>query len=192
MYTMRNYFFVGIVIFLLTASIGYFVHDSIVGSLGREYVYDLSWRDDRIAQLERQAATDSPVVSLGVKPDVIVPQDLNNGIDPVVVFNPGGKFSDAEKEMITKRLINPLVDYYRMHSDVPKVYGIMVTIHDNKQQYLYGVDVLLRGDGKNYLKNGYFGFLYGTPGTEIEYWQPECMGKCELNKAYMAKYPYIK
>lgn len=170
MYTMRNYFFVGIVIFLLTASIGYFVHDSIVGSLGREYVYDLSWRDDRIAQLEKN----------------------NAAIDPVVIFNPGGKFSDAEKEMITKRLINPLVDYYRMHSDVPKVYGIMVTIHDNKQQYLYGVDVLLRGDEKNYLKNGYFGFLYGTAGTEIEYWQPECMGKCELNKEYMAKYPYIK
>ena len=113
-------------------------------------------------------------------------------VDPVVIFNPPGKFSATEKDLITKRLVNPLVDYYRMHNDLPKVYGLLISMSDNQAGYLYSVDVLLRGDSKTYTKNGYFGFLYGYPGVALDNWQPECMGECELSKEYKAKYPFIK
>lgn len=169
----RNAWMISSIIFVTLLVMGCVYHNMTVKKLGNEYVYTLTQCEARVAELE------SSIVSEG----------RGNIVDPVVLFNPPGIFTSEEQDLLYTRLINPLVDYYTVEQGL----GIFSVIIDKSKigDYLYGVQVATRGDGKVYSKNGSMGFLFGKQGEELEYWQPQCLGDCDLSDEYLAKYPHI-
>jgi hypothetical protein len=105
---------------------------------------------------------------------------------PVVVFEAEGSFTQAEKDEIYKKVINPYLDYYSM--ELPDQILLTITIAknltDNKDIYPYSVSTIFKS-------GGHAGFMVTKEGTGIAWWLPECMDGCKLSAAYKAKYPEI-
>lgn len=170
----RNAWVISSIVFVMFLIVGFIYHTVTVQKLGQEYVYTLTQCEARVEELE------SGIVSDG----------RGNIVDPVVLFNPPGLFTQTEKDLLYTRLINPLVDYYTVEQGL----GIFSVIIDKSKigDYLYGVQVSTRGDGKVYAKNGSIGFWFGKQGEQLEYWHPECLGDCEFSEEYMTKYPHVR
>lgn len=101
---------------------------------------------------------------------------------PVVVFSPGGLFTDEEKAEITTKMLNPFRDWYADQGD-----GI-VSIHVQEHFATpdqYTVDAIF--------DNGvYQGFLYGiVDAPEQEWWHPTCLGECSFTPEFEAAYPEV-
>lgn len=100
----------------------------------------------------------------------------------VVVYTPGGLFSEAEKSEIDAKFVNPFIDW---SNDIEQ-YPVSVEIEKPAAPvagYRYEFTYINQGGG-----NG--GFLFGTQ-TPLEWWIPTCMGGCNLSAEFIAKYPEI-
>lgn len=120
-----------------------------------------------------------------VKPEVreiYVKSDLDEKL-PVVIYSPGGLFSDEEKLELQNKLINPFFDYQNSEEID------FITMIINKEQnpadagHTYTVSAIS--------KNGiYNGFIFGE-NDEINWWTPTCMGGCIFPEGYEEKYPEV-
>ncbi len=102
-----------------------------------------------------------------------------------VVFEAEGSFTPVEKTELTKKVVNPLVDYY---ADQEAGYLVSLTIAHNTQEsrdnYPYQGKAIFKGGGNS-------GFLVTKLGTGVDWWFPECMGACPYTDTYRAKYPEV-
>lgn len=100
---------------------------------------------------------------------------------PVVVFSPGGLFTDAEKNEITSKMIDPLKHWSNDQDD--ELVSIHVQEREGSAEYF--VDVIHR-DGV------YEGFLYGTVDAATQdWWTPTCLDACEFTDEFQAAYPEV-
>ena len=100
---------------------------------------------------------------------------------PIVIYTPGGLFTDEEKTNLKAKLVDPLIDF-ESSTDYP-----VVTMNIQKydgEDYQYQVDAIQKG-GVN------AGFLYGEKGKDLNYYQPTCMGPCPFTDEFKEKYPEI-
>jgi hypothetical protein len=104
--------------------------------------------------------------------------------EAVVVYTPSGQFDTAEKTELQKKLVNPLLDWYKGNNTST------VSLNIEKPNpaiagYVYKVTYINEGGS-----NG--GFLYGTS-KPLEWWLPVCMGPdgCQFSDDFKAKYPEI-
>jgi len=128
--------------------------------------------------------TVTPVASPTPMPtSVVSPSPTPN--KATLIFEAEGSFTQAEKDELTKKVINPLLDYYSTESDQVL---LTLTISKNdkasKDQYPYQGQAIFQGGGN-------MGFLIMKVGTGVDWWYPECMNGCNLSASYIAKYPEI-
>lgn len=102
--------------------------------------------------------------------------------EPVIVYTPGGLFTDSEKDELSKKLIRPFIDW----NDENEMYAVSITVEKPTpaiEGYKYSVSYVNEGGG-----NG--GFLFGTK-EPLEWWMPECMGGCKFSPYFTETYPEI-
>ncbi len=103
----------------------------------------------------------------------------------VVTFTSPDSFTPVEKAELTKKIVNPLVDYY---ADQQAGYLVSLTIAHNTQAssatYPYQGQAVFNNGGNS-------GFLITKLGTGVDWWFPECMGACPYTDTYKAKYPEV-
>lgn len=103
---------------------------------------------------------------------------------PVVIFSPGGLFSEPEKIELQAKLIDPFFDYE--NSDEINFVVMMISKEQDPVEsgFTYIVDAV--GLGGIHL-----GFIYGSETSEIDWWAPTCMGPCPIPAGYKEKYPEV-
>lgn len=106
--------------------------------------------------------------------------------EPMVVYEPAGVFSAADKAKLEKMLINPYVDYNESKGVV------LILIEDNNK------DLFTNGDSDDkYIVSAYGeefseGFLFGSKKNGIDWYVPTCaLGDCKLEVDFRDKYPEI-
>lgn len=109
--------------------------------------------------------------------------DCNRDL-PVVVFIPGGLFSDLERASLREKLVNPYFDFNNTDSKVTKV-AMLIEKYEPLPAHGYRYNVEILGKGSIYE-----GFLFGQS-SPIEWWKPECLGGCVFTDEYKVKYPNV-
>lgn len=172
----RNAWVISSIIFVALLVMGGVYHNVTVKKLGKEYVYTLTQCEARVAELESGYTTEY----------------TREAVKPVVVFKPSDTFTEAERELLNTRLINPVVDYYSMERD-RRIFSIVINKLDI-DSYLYSVNISSRGDGTvGAAEHMTEWFFFVEKGKEIEYWQPlACLGGCKFSEEYKAKYPHVR
>lgn len=103
----------------------------------------------------------------------------------VVVFEAEGSFSQAEKDEIYKKVINPYTDYFAgLAGQTLLTISTAKNLQANKDIYPYLVNTIFKDGG-----NG--SFLVMKEGTGIAWWLPDCLDTCNLSASFKAKYPEI-
>lgn len=102
---------------------------------------------------------------------------------PVIVFSPGGLFTDSEKTEITSKMLNPYKAWHHDQSD--SVVSLHVQQNTSISARQYSVDAIYR--------NGvYEGFLYGTiDAASQDWWTPTCLDACSFSASFRATYPEV-
>ncbi len=102
---------------------------------------------------------------------------------PVVIFTPSGLFTEAEKDDLYAKAINPYFDY--RNADEVNFVAMQVEKYNPVPDhgYKYNIEAFSK-------TGGYEGFLYGQS-EPLEWWHPECMGSCNFSAEFSAKYPEI-
>lgn len=172
----RNAWVISSIIFVSLLVMGGVYHNVTVKKLGKEYVYTLTQSEARIAELESGYVTEYTLEE----------------VKPIVVFKPSDAFTQAERELLNTRLINPVADYYSMERDM-RIFSIAIN-KLNIDSYLYSVQISSRGNGTEEVPENMFEwFFFGEKGKEIQYWQPlACVGGCKFSEEYKAKYPHVR
>lgn len=121
------------------------------------------------------------VVDSGSKTDKTTTSSTDNL--PVIVFSPGGLFTDNEKTEITSKMLNPYKAWHRDQGD--SVVSIHVQQNTSISARQYSVDAIYR--------NGvYEGFLYGAiDGASQDWWTPTCLDACTFSASFRATYPEV-
>ncbi|MFH0969777.1 MAG: hypothetical protein V1804_04675 [Patescibacteria group bacterium] len=105
---------------------------------------------------------------------------------PVIQFIPG-TFSEAEKNDLTNKVLNPFIDYTKETEGSQPITITVKKFSDAEiasQQYAkykYSIEAIYQV--------GYSSWLETETGKSIDYWMPDCMGKCVFSDAYKNKYP---
>jgi hypothetical protein len=117
-----------------------------------------------------------------------------NEIVQKITYSPENAFSRAEKTLLEKRLILPMIDYeeqYENEEGYDPIKTITITKFTDKEyeeqmsytKYRYNVTVVSRHSTAER--------LYGENDT-INWWAPECYhGGCGVKDTFKAKYPEI-
>lgn len=103
----------------------------------------------------------------------------------VVVWEPAGAISQADRDQIQARVVDPFIDYYR---DLGQGRLLTFTVSVNTQANAATYPYLAKGIFDNGVNNG---FVVERAGGQIKWWYPECMGPCPLSAEFKAKYPEI-
>jgi hypothetical protein len=105
---------------------------------------------------------------------------------PVVVFIPPGLFSDADREEIMRKVVDPFVHYYRdlVADGHPKLVSIAIESYTGDPAWRYGADAIFEGEV-------YISWLLPVTGGVLDWWIPECMNVCEVSDSFRAAYPEI-
>ena len=100
----------------------------------------------------------------------------------MVVFNPGGAFNPATKNEITKKIVEPYLDYQKDQKKVLISFEVAENlIPETKATYPYTAQGIFIGGAVE-------GFVFGKA---IDWWLPECLGPCPLSENFKTKYPEI-
>ncbi len=128
--------------------------------------------------------TDTPKLDTN-KPLAIDPKPSCAYCDklPVIIFTPGGLFTENEKAELTKKVTDPFFDFYNADS----IEYIAMTIEKYQPLPAHGYKYNINAININ---SGYLGFLFGQS-TPLEWWLPECMGGCNFTQEFQTKYPEI-
>jgi hypothetical protein len=103
----------------------------------------------------------------------------------IYIEDGGGAISEADKDLIVKRVIGPFVDYYK-DSGQGKIVTLTVSLNNQPSNVTYP-----------YLVNAVFdtgvkiSFVIKRSESGLDWWAPECMGPCLLTDDFRAKYPEI-
>ena len=102
---------------------------------------------------------------------------------PVVVYSPGGLFTDEEKTELEDKMVNPYFDYKNENELI--FVSMLIEKYDPvpAHGYKYKVQVL----GIPQLDEG---FLFGQS-DPLEWWVPECLGGCNFSDEFSEMYPEI-
>ncbi len=149
---------------------------------------EVSNLETKIEQLEASAAAktsdsqnlpadNSAVANKPVQP-VAVPK-----VETIVVFEPGGLFSDAVRLELQTKLVKPYIAYNQDESVKP--ISMHITTPDTSPGQ-WAVFVINEN-------GGYFSFLFGNDGTAAQdWWYPECLdGVCTFTDEFKANYPEV-
>ena len=148
--------------------------------LNRHYQSVIEQKD---AQISAFTATEPETEDTPTPDQATVPESESFG----VAFTPGGLFDEAERQEITSKLIEPLVDFEREQGNVDDLASIHIqhpVEGDETTEYI--VDII-------YKSGGYQGFIYGDSTIDTQPWyQLSCgLGECEISEAYRQKYPEV-
>jgi hypothetical protein len=102
---------------------------------------------------------------------------------PVVVFQAAGSFSDAEKDQLRQRVVQPFVMYYADLAEHPTLVSFSLEKMDIAG-YPYGADAIFEGGVTA-------GFLISNNSAPVDWWYPDCLGPCPFSDAFRAAYPEI-
>ena len=102
---------------------------------------------------------------------------------PIIIFSPGGSFTDAEKTELTNKLLDP---YKAWHTDQG---NLVVSIHVQQNSSVsasqYSVDAIYRN-------SVYEGFLFGAiDAASQDWWFPECLDACPFSASFRTTYPEV-
>jgi len=105
---------------------------------------------------------------------------------PAVVFIPPGVFSDADRDEIMRKVVNPFMHYYRdlAAGGHPSLVSIAIEPYTGDPAWKYGADAIFEGEV-------YISWLMPVTGGVLDWWLPECMGTCEVSEGFRAAYPEI-
>lgn len=106
---------------------------------------------------------------------------------PTVVFQPDGSFTDAERDEIMRKVIDPFVHYHRdLEADgqYDKLVSILIRPSDSGPEWMYSASAIF-ADGV------YSGWLMPATDGVLDWWLPECFGVCEVSEGFRAAYPEI-
>lgn len=105
----------------------------------------------------------------------------------LVIFDVQSAFTQAEKDEITKKIVNPFLDYYK-EPDSSTQNLLTLTIARNtqasKDTYPFAGKAIFDGGGN-------MGFLIMKVGSGVDWWYPECLNGCKLSVSFKTKYPEI-
>jgi hypothetical protein len=121
--------------------------------------------------------------AVDILPLMVLDQSAYNNKLPLILYN-SGPFADStstEKDMLTKKLINPLLDYYNEKETY--ILGIYIKIPKNVGEPYDIAEIHKNG--------GYAQYSFGKKGQDNDYWSPSCMSACEFSAKFKAKYPVI-
>lgn len=104
---------------------------------------------------------------------------------PVIVYIPN-TFSDAEKQELQSKVLDPFIDWHSYLSINPEDKFVSVLVNKYVEgDYLYGITALTGAGGD-------IQFVHGDMKSGfVPVWVPDCMSKCEFNEAYSKKYPEV-
>jgi hypothetical protein len=107
---------------------------------------------------------------------------------PVIRFIPA-TFSQEEKEELMEKVINPFVDYEKETQNT-NIISIQIKKYSKAEidnqvyvRYMYGIDAIA--------ETGDIVWLEREEGKAIDYWIPDCMGKCQFSESFKIKYPEV-
>jgi hypothetical protein len=104
---------------------------------------------------------------------------------PTIAFDNSGGISDADKNQILQKVINPYADYYR---DAGQGTLISLTVTLNTQPNNVAFPFLGIGTFDTGVKNS---FVIERKGADISWWIPQCQGPCLLTDEFRTKYPEV-
>lgn len=103
-----------------------------------------------------------------------------------VVFFDGTAFTDLEKQMLSSKVSEPFLDYYRDQYNAGYVNKLTFKKNNqaNKGDYPYLADYEMDGGVTG-------GFVVMKQGDSVDWWYPECLNGCTFSQAFTQKYPEI-
>lgn len=110
----------------------------------------------------------------------------SQGQKSVATFESSANITASAQTEITKKVIDPFLDYYRdqYNAGYVKTLVIQKNLNASADTYPYKADYTFEGG-----VNG--GFLIMKQGTGVDWWYPECLNGCTFSAAFKAKYPEI-
>ena len=103
---------------------------------------------------------------------------------PVVVFQAAGSFSDAEKNILRQRVINPFIHYHADLENHPAMVSMSIEHSTSLADYPYAANAIFEEGITS-------GFLIHATAGVVDCWYPDCLVPCEFSAAFRATYPEI-
>ena len=120
---------------------------------------------------------------------LISPTSLPTNIksqDPVVIIQGETNLDPKDAQGLRERVVSPYVDYFKdaYKNDVLISLKIEANTNASVSAYPYKAEAIT--------KNGISeGFLISNILGQIDWWYPECLGKCAFTDKFKTKYPEI-
>ncbi len=154
------------------------------------------WREQEINDLKQELPNTSQQEEVVVIDENEDQESIDTTENPIeenypVVFVPGGRFTEKERNTLTEKLVKPIFDYYQdiIHTSSPTDV-ISITIEKEADSNYYLVSVVT--EDKSAKTFGNMGFLFGSTREGYKYWTPECFGiECEFSDEFKSKHPEV-
>ena len=156
-----------------------------IASAGLLY-WQFSQKKDQLAKKGSEVSSlEKKLADSGDKTDAKTKTSTTGSTDdlPIIIFSPGGAFTNSEKTELTNKLLDP---YKAWHADEgDSVISMHVQQNTSISVSQYSVDAIYR--------NGvYEGFLFGTiDAASQDWWTPTCLDACPFSAAFRATYPEV-
>lgn len=129
------------------------------------------------------ADTEAPAVETTAAPtSTAAPTD--SGPEPVIVFQPGGLFTEDQRSILLTRVVNPFILYHQGLEGHPPLVSISIEPSSALADYPYSANAIFETGITA-------GWLIHASGGVVDWWLPECMGPCPLSDAFRTAYPEI-
>lgn len=126
----------------------------------------------------------SPTHSPSLTATCPTPADVSDSLSqslPVVTYDQPGSFTEADKEELNRKIIQPFFAYY---NETEINYIAMVIYKKPSATYEYSFTAIHKNGGTQ-------GSVIFQKDSAFVYWTPTCMEPCEFTPAYRAKYPEV-
>lgn len=149
-------------------------------------IVDLAVNVNRRQQFVENALTRMAAAAPGAEAGQPVPSQpavTTSDTRPTVAFLRPGLLTEAERQLLTTKLTDPIGDYY--NDTERQAVAILIEVPTNMGMP-YGVTIITANGGTA-------DFFYGTRGRDVGYWMPDCasFGDCAFTDAFQRKYPEI-
>ncbi len=106
--------------------------------------------------------------------------------DPVIIIQGEANLDPKDARDLRERIVNPYVDYFKdtHKNDVLVSLKIETNTNASVSAYPYKAEAITK-NGVNE------GFLISNVLGQIDWWYPECLGKCGFTDEFKTKYPEI-
>jgi hypothetical protein len=129
------------------------------------------------------AETEAPVADATAAPtDTAAPVDSDP--EPVIVFQPGGLFTEDQRNILLTRVVNPFILYHQGIEGHPPLVSISIEPSSALADYPYSANAIFETSITA-------GWLIRATGGAVDWWLPDCLGPCPLSDAFRTAYPEI-